>query len=381
LTSVCVLGSTGSIGTQTLDVARDLPGVKVVGLAARSGWKQVLEQARETGATVVALEDAEAAASAEREKASFGLPNLTVLAGEDAASRLAALPDADVVVHAIPGFRGIRPLLTSLEAGKRVAFAGKEALVCAGDLLARHLSAGDRVIPVDSEHSAVFQCLLGEPREDVAEIVLTASGGALRDYTLEQMETVTPPVVLNHPTWKMGPKVTVDSATLFNKALEVMEAHHLFGMPVSKIRVVVHRQSIVHSMVTFKDGSAKAQMSRPDMRLAIAYAISYPRRVPVVPPLFPYVGNLTFEEPDLERFPCLDLGFRAQEMGGTAPCALSVADEELVNLFLSGRIRFLDIQRTLARILDRCQPREVDSVEVLEETRLWATATVRELLS
>lgn len=381
MTSVCVLGSTGSIGTQTLDVARDLPGVKVVGLAARSGWKQVLEQARETGATVVALEDAEAAASAEREKASFGLPNLTVLAGEDAASRLAALPDADVVVHAIPGFRGIRPLLTSLEAGKRVAFAGKEALVCAGDLLARHLSAGDRVIPVDSEHSAVFQCLLGEPREDVAEIVLTASGGALRDYTLEQMETVTPPVVLNHPTWKMGPKVTVDSATLFNKALEVMEAHHLFGMPVSKIRVVVHRQSIVHSMVTFKDGSAKAQMSRPDMRLAIAYAISYPRRVPVVPPLFPYVGNLTFEEPDLERFPCLDLGFRAQEMGGTAPCALSVADEELVNLFLSGRIRFLDIQRTLARILDRCQPREVDSVEVLEETRLWATATVRELLS
>ncbi|MGE5578668.1 MAG: 1-deoxy-D-xylulose-5-phosphate reductoisomerase [Bacillota bacterium] len=381
MTSLCILGSTGSIGTQTLAVARNLPDVQVVGLAARSGWRQLLEQAKETGASVVGLEDAESAATAEREKASFGLADLTVLSGKTAASTLAALPDADIVVHAIPGFRGIKPLVASLEAGKRVAFAGKEALVCAGDLLSHHLRAEGKVIPVDSEHSAIFQCLLGEPREDVTEIVLTASGGALRDFTLEQMASVTPPIVLNHPTWKMGPKVTVDSATLFNKALEVMEAHHLFGMPMSKIRVAVHRQSIVHSMVTFRDGSTKAQMSRPDMRVAIAYAISYPRRVPVAPSLFPYVGALTFEEPDLDRFPCLGLGFRAQEMGGTAPCALSVADEELVDLFLTGRIRFLDIQETLAGVLDRCRPREVDSVEVLEETRLWATATVRELLS
>jgi 1-deoxy-D-xylulose-5-phosphate reductoisomerase len=381
LIAICVLGSTGSIGTQTLDVARAIPGVRVVGLAARAGWKQVLEQAKETGASVVALEDVGAAAAAEREKASFGLPHLTVLAGEEAASKLAALPDADVVVHSVPGFRGIRPLMASLEAGKRVAFAGKEALVCAGDLLSGHLSTGDRVIPVDSEHSAIFQCLLGEPRENVSEIVLTASGGALRDLTREQMASVTPSVVLNHPTWKMGPKVTVDSATLFNKALEVMEAHHLFAIPTSKIRVVVHRQSIVHSMVAFRDGSVKAQMSRPDMRGAIAYAITYPKRVPVVPPLFPYVGALTFEEPDLDRFPCLGLGFQAQEMGGTAPCALSVADEELVNLFLSGKIGFLDIQKTLGQVLERCRPREVDSVEVLEETRLWALSTVREILS
>lgn len=381
MTSICVLGSTGSIGVQSLDVAKHLPGIRVVGLAARSNWEQVLSQARETGASVVALEDEVSAEKANLEKASFGLPNLTVLSGTEAASVVASLPEADVVVHALPGFRGIRPLLSSLAAKKRVAFAGKEALVCAGALVERYLRAGACLVPVDSEHSAIFQCLLGERMDRVSEIVLTASGGALRDYSLEQMARVTPAEVLNHPTWKMGPKVTVDSATLFNKALEVMEAHHLFGVPYGNLKVVVHRESVVHSMVTYVDGSTKAQLARPDMRLAIAYALTYPDRLPVAPSLSPYLGTLTFEEPDLGRFPSLSLGFRAGEVGGTAPCVVSVADEILVDEFLAGRIGFLDIYKTLAAVLDRTRPRAVDGVEVLEEAREWAKSQVRELLS
>lgn len=381
MTSLSVLGSTGSIGVQSLDVAESLPGMRVVGLAARSDWRAILTQAAKTGALVVALEDPEAAERAKIEKHSLGLRRLKVLSGDEGASEVAALPGVDVVVHALPGFRGIKPLLASLTAGKRVAFAGKEALVCAGDLIAPYLRSGASLVPVDSEHSAVFQCLAGERMEEVSEVVLTASGGALRDYSLEEMAGVTASSVLNHPTWKMGKKVTVDSATLFNKALEVIEAHHLFGVPYSKIKVVVHRESIVHSMVTFVDGSTKAQAARPDMRLAIAYGLSYPQRLPVVPSLSPYLGTLTFEEPDLDRFPSLALGFRAGQAGGTAPCVVSVADEILVQEFLSGRIGFLDIPRVLMAVLEDYRPKPVTGVEVLETERAWAEARVRELLS
>lgn len=293
---------------------------------------------------------------------------------------MATLPESDVVVHALPGFSGIRPLLASLQAGKRVAFAGKEALVCAGDLISPYLRAGAPLVPVDSEHSAIFQSLLGEKMEDVAEIVLTASGGALRDYSSDRLAQVTAAEVLNHPTWKMGKKVTVDSASLFNKALEVMEAHHLFGVPYAKIRVVVHRESVVHSMVTFVDGSTKAQAAKPDMRLAIAYGITYPNRFPVVQSLSPYVGTLTFEEPDLQRFPSLRLGFWAGDAGGTAPCVLSVADEILVEEFLAGRIGFLDIHRILEAVLKGYEPKPVTGMEVLETEKAWAERRVRGLL-
>ncbi len=378
MTSACLLGSTGSIGTQTIDVAKRLPDVRITGLAAKSNWRLVLSQAKETGATAVSLDDDEAARAADANKASFGLPGLEVLSGSEGASSLATRPCVDVVVHAVPGFRGIRPLLASLSAGKRVAFAGKEALVCAGDLIAEETRP--LIVPVDSEHSAIFQCLSGERREDVLELVLTASGGALRDYSIEQMRTVTPREVLSHPTWKMGPKVTVDSATLFNKTLEVIEAHHLFGVPFEKIKVVLHRQSTVHSMVTFADGSTKALLSRPDMRSAIAYALTYPKRASLVEPLSPYMGTLTFEEPDLVRFPSLLLGYLAGEMGGTAPCALSCADEILVQEFLSGRIGFLDIHKILEAVLDRCEPCPVTGVEALEEARDWAVNETRSFL-
>jgi len=381
LTVLAILGSTGSIGTQALDTVKGLPDCKVAALSARSSWREALQQARESGAEVVALEDAGAAETARREKDGLGLHGLQILDGLEGTLKVAALPEAGVIVHAIPGFRGIRPLLASLEAGKRVAFAGKEALVSAGDLVApyiRHRKGA--LVPVDSEHSAIFQCLLGENPADVAEIVLTASGGALRDLGAADMAFVTPEEVLSHPTWRMGKKITVDSAGLFNKALEVIEAHYLFDVPYSKIRVVIHRESVVHSMVTFRDGATKAQASRPDMRLAIAYGITYPQRQPeVIPSLSPYAGTLTFEEPDLRRFPGLRLGYQAGEMGGTAPCVLSAADEILVDEFLAGRVGFTQIYRVLEAVLEGYEPRRVTGPDVLDAERDWAERRVREL--
>jgi 1-deoxy-D-xylulose-5-phosphate reductoisomerase len=331
---------------------------------------------------VIALENPSAARMAEREKASFGLNRLMVLSGPDGIARCAELDEATVVVHAVPGFSGITPLLRALESGKRVAFAGKEALVSAGELVLPYLRREPgRLVPVDSEHSAVFQCLLGEDPESVAEIVLTASGGALRDHDADRLRRVTPEEVLAHPTWKMGKKITVDSATLVNKSLEVMEAHYLFGVPYEKLKVVVHRQSIVHSVVTFVDGSTKAQASVPDMSLAISYGITYPERHPgVVASLSPYYGTLTFEEPDVERFPGVTLGHKAGEMGGTAPCALSHADEFLVREFLAGRIAFTDISRVLCRLLEDYKPRPVDGLAVLRQEALRAERKAGELL-
>lgn len=365
-----------------MDVVRSLPGCSVAALSARSNWRTALEQAKEFGARVLALEDEAAAEAARRERHSLGLDGLQVVSGAEGALCAATLPEAGVVVHAIPGFRGAAPLIASLEAGKRVALAGKEALVSAGDLVAPYLRRReDALVPVDSEHSALFQCLRGEDPEDVEELVLTASGGALRDMPSADMAEVTPEEVLSHPTWRMGRKVTVDSASLFNKALEVIEAHHLFGMPYPKIRVVVHRSSVVHSMVTFRDGTTKALAARPDMRLAIAYAITYPRRAPgITQTLAPYNGTLSFERPDTARFPNLLLGYKAGEMGGTAPCVLSLADEILVEEFLAGRIGFLDIGRVLSAVLQGYEPREVTGLDVLQSETEWAARRVRELL-
>lgn len=350
-------------------------------LSARANWKAALSQAKDCGARMLALEDPEAAASAEREKRSAGLDDLRILSGEAGTLSAATAAEADVVVHAIPGFQGIAPLLASLEAGKRVAFAGKEALVSAGDLVEPFIRRNrDALVPVDSEHSALFQCLNGEDPGDVDEIVLTASGGALRDMPAMDMIDVTPEEVLNHPTWRMGKKVTVDSASLFNKALEVMEAHHLFGVPYSKIKVAVQRTSVVHSMVTFRDGTTKAVAARPDMRVAIAYAITYPRRAAsIAPSLAPYVGAIAFEKPDTARFPNLLLGYKAGEMGGTAPCVLSLADEILVEEFLSGRIGFLDIGKTLSAVLDGYESKQVTGLAVLSSEARRAERKVRDL--
>ncbi len=363
-------------------MVRRTPGLQVISLAAGSRWESALRQAAEFGARVLALEDAEAASEARRQKSSFGMDDLEVLSGPEGAEKAAILPDVDVVLHAIPGFAGVGPLLSSLEKGKRIAFAGKEALVCAGDLFSGYITGNQRFVPVDSEHSAIFQCLVGEDPCEVSEIVLTASGGALRDLPEDRLSSVTPDDVLKHPTWQMGKKITVDSATLFNKGLEVIEAHYLFGLPYERIKVVLHRESIVHSMVTFRDGTTKAQASRPDMRLAISYGLTYPGRMDrVIPSLAPYRGTLTFEEVDTVRFPSLSLCYRAGEIGGSAPCVLSCADEVLVQEFLSGRIGFSHIPAVLKEILDSYDPKKVDGMETLIEERKWAVRRVREILN
>lgn len=379
--TVSILGSTGSIGLQALDVVRRTPGLRVISIAARSGWEAALRQAAEFGVGVLALADARAASEAQRQKSSLGMEDLEVLSGPEGVEKAATLQDVDVVLHAIPGFAGISPLLSSLEKGKRIAFAGKEALVCAGELVSQYITGNQRFVPVDSEHSAISQCLRGEDPCEVSEIVLTASGGALRDLPEDRIPFVTPDDVLRHPTWQMGRKITVDSATLFNKGLEVIEAHHLFGLPYERIKVVLHRESIVHSMVTFRDGTTKAQASRPDMRLAISYGLTYPERLDrVIPSLAPYRGTLTFEEVDTVRFPSLSLCYRAGEIGGSAPCVLSCADEVLVQEFLAGRIGFSHIPVVLKELLDSYDPKKVDGMEILEEEREWAVRRVREIL-
>jgi len=381
LIGVSILGSTGSIGTQTLGVIQRIPGFRVAALASRTRWETVLAQAKEFGVSVVALLDEEAGRKAQKAKSSMGLSRLKVLSGPEGLEEVSSLEEVQIVVHAIPGIGGLRPLVSALRSGKRVAFAGKEALVSGGDLLVPFMKRPGSLVPVDSEHSAIFQCIHGENPDDVAEIILTASGGAFRDLSLEEMENVMPEAALKHPTWKMGPKITVDSATLFNKALEVMEAHYLFGVGYDRIKVVIHRESIVHSMVTFKDGSTKAQMAIPDMRLAIAYALTYPKRQEnVVAKLDPFPGTLTFTEPDLARFPCLSLGYEAGKKGGTAPCVLSYADEVAVKAFLDGTLPFTGIYRTLRKVLDEYIPHKPNDVEDLERETEIMDVQVRRMI-
>ena len=370
------------MGSQAIDVIMGNPNLKAVGLAAGTNWRTVLRQAKILGIRKVALSNESAAREANRNKNAMGLENLEVFFGQEGLCQIASLPEADTVLHAIPGFEGIRPLLASLHGGKQVALTGKESLVSAGELIRPFLEQGpNSIIPVDSEHSAIFQCLRGENRLDIDHIILTASGGAFRDLGLAELERIGPDDALKHPTWKMGPKVTVDSATLFNKTLEVMEAHYLFGIGYDKIKVTIHRESIVHSLVTFKDGSTMAQLGRPDMRLPIAYALNYPERQGgVTLPLGPALGTLTFHEPDFERFPCLGLGYQAGRIGGTAPCVLSMADEIVVREFLAGRVPFTKIYIILKTVLDRYQPKSPDSVEILEQEALWAESETRKTI-
>ena len=382
LKNIVILGSTGSVGMQAIQVITNQPGLKAAGLAAYKNWMQILKQAKMLNVPKIALWDTEAARKAEQNKRHMGLGDLEVLPGPQGLMHLASLPCADTVLHAIPGFAGVKLLLSSLENGKRVALAGKEALVCAGELIRPYLQKHNMILPVDSEHSAIFQCLQGEKRDDVDYITLTASGGAFRDLTKDELNKIGPAQALRHPTWRMGPKITVDSASLFNKALEVMEAHYLFGLPYDKIKVVIHRESIVHSMVTFRDGSTKAQLAKPDMRLPIAYALGYPNRQPrILKNGHTVIGSLTFEEPDLERFPCLGLGYEAGRIGVTAPCVISVADEIVVREFLYGKVDFVKIYTILKTVLDNHQPKTPNSIEMLEAEAKWAEAETRKAIN
>ncbi|HIE32463.1 MAG TPA: 1-deoxy-D-xylulose-5-phosphate reductoisomerase [Thermodesulfobacteriaceae bacterium] len=348
-----VLGSTGSVGRQTLEVVSAFPEkFRVLALTAASNWKLLVEQARKFRPQAVVILKSEYYPLVRE-----ALPKeVEVFSGEEALCEVASWPEAELVVSAIVGMAGLRPTLSALSVGKTVALANKEALVVGGDLIRRiRLKTGARILPVDSEHSALFQVLKGHRRREVSRLILTASGGPFLRTPKERFPEITPEEALKHPRWHMGAKITVDSATLMNKGLEVIEAHQLFGVPYRRIEVVIHPESIVHSLVEFRDGSTLAQMSLPDMRLPIAYALSYPERLPLPYPRLnlPEVGRLTFEAPDFEKFPCLRMAYEAGEKGGFFPVVLNAANEETVAAFLSGSIRFDHIPQVIEETLNR----------------------------
>ncbi|MFC1907056.1 1-deoxy-D-xylulose-5-phosphate reductoisomerase [Chloroflexota bacterium] len=370
---IAILGSTGSIGRQTLDVIRALPErFRVVGLAAGRNSDLLAQQVAEFQPRLVSCQSNQALqppASAEYE----------VLSIED----MARHPEVDTVVIATSGKAGLTPTLAAVKEGKTVCLANKEALVMAGRIVCGEAARqGARILPIDSEHSAIWQCLNGE-KEQPNRLILTASGGPFRNYSPAQLKGVTVEQALQHPSWQMGPKVTIDSATLMNKGLEIIEAHWLFGMPFDRIEVLVHPQSIVHSMVEFTDGSVKAQLSCPDMRLPIQYALSYPERWPnpQLPQLdWDCISKLDFEPPDYDNIPCLKLAIEAGTMGETYPAVLCGADEMAVEMFLYHRIGFVDIARCVERTLEQHQAIANPTLEEILAADAWARDKVQQIM-
>mgnify|MGYP000050713036 FL=1 len=348
---VCVLGSTGSIGTQTLDVARRHPEfVKIVALSANTQAELLLEQAREFSIEHVVLANAEIA---EAWRARFAEIGATLHAGPEAIVELCNLPEVDMVVNSLVGAAGMQASYATLVAGKQLALANKESLVVGGDVL-MPLSTHETLLPIDSEHGAIYQCLLGEDPAEVTRLWVTASGGPFRGKKAADLQNITVEQALSHPTWNMGRKISIDSSTLMNKGLEVIEAHHLFAMPYDKIAVVVQPQSAIHSMVEFTDGSVKAHLGTTDMRIPIQFALSYPARwsAPVEPLDFRTLGSLEFEAPDLETFRCLALAIEAGTTGGTLPAVMNAANEVAVAAFLDEQIPYLGIAELVERTMN-----------------------------
>jgi 1-deoxy-D-xylulose-5-phosphate reductoisomerase len=375
-----VLGSTGSIGENTLDVAARHPErYRIVALAARANHDALFAQCQRCRPDYAALLDRAAAAKLTARLTAAGLPT-RVLAGPDALTAVATLPEAELVMAAIVGAAGLAPTLAAAAAGKQLLLANKEALVLAGPLLIDAARAsGARILPIDSEHNAIFQCLppaaaAGQAAPGVARILLTASGGPFLQTRREELANVTPEQAVAHPNWRMGPKISVDSATLMNKGLELIEACHLFAVAPDRVRVIIHPQSIVHSLVEFDDGSVLAQMSQPDMRVPIAHALGWPDRIASgVPSLdLVRVGRLSFEMPDLERFPCLSLAEQAARAGGTAPAVLSAANEVAVAAFLGRRLNFGGIAGVIESVLQQHQTGPVASLDDALAADAWA---------
>ncbi len=379
--TIALLGSTGSIGRSTLRVVEAHAGAfRVVALAAGRNVERLAVQVERHRPSLVAVADREAAA---RLRARVSAP-VKVVEGAEGLIEAATHPEADTVVCALVGALGVRPTWAAVAAGRRVALANKEALVVAGaQLVQLAAESGAVLLPVDSEHNALHQCLRGEPKEAVRRLWLTASGGPFRDCPLEALAGVTPEEALRHPTWSMGPKITVDSATLMNKGLEVIEAHWLFGLRAECIRVVVHPQSVVHSMVEFVDGAFKAHLGATDMAHPIQYALTWPERWPAALESFDpvAVGRLEFCEPDPERFPCLALGYEALARGGAAPAVLNAANEVAVAAFLEGRIRFTEIPRLIRQALDVLGDAPGGEVDALLEADARARRCVGEWIA
>ena len=351
---LAILGSTGSIGTQTLDIVRAYPDrYRAYALCAHRSIDLLVQQAKEFHPEVVCIADESLYETLKERLADL---NCKVWAGADAIAEVVTMPSVDIVVAAMVGYAGLRPTIEAIKAGKTIALANKETLVVAGeiicDLAVKHHTP---ILPVDSEHSAIFQSLVGEDRSEIEKILLTASGGPFRTFSLEQMKTVTAADALKHPNWEMGAKITIDSASMMNKGFEVIEAKWLFGVPVEKIQVLLHPQSIVHSAVQFTDGAIKAQLGAPDMRLPIQYALSFPERLASDFPradLFA-LKNLTFEEPDLARFPNLGLAYEAMRRGGNIPCVLNAANEVVNLAFREGRCGFLQMSDVIAETMSK----------------------------
>ncbi len=364
---IVVLGSTGSIGRQALDVVEESSELEVVGLAASSSYKLIEEQASRFNVTQVALTDDQAAI-----KLAGSWPEGDVLTGSDGLSKLISSSDAELVLNAIVGAAGLMPTVVALTEGRDLALANKESLVIGGDLVTQLAEAKNaQIIPVDSEHSAIFQLIRGERLSDnpgtVEKLVLTASGGPFRGLNRDQLSDASPSQALSHPTWEMGGKISVDSATMMNKGLELIEAYHLFNVPLNMIEVVVHPQSIVHGMIHLIDGSSIAHLGTPDMRVPISYALHFPNRaeLPLETLDLSKVGELTFEEPDTETFGCVGLAKEAARDGGTLPCTMNAANEIAVGLFLEDRLPFLEIERVVAETMERCPSRPIESFESL----------------
>lgn len=378
---ISILGSTGSIGTQTLDIVQQYPDrFQVVGLATGRNVTLLAAQVQQFRPEIVAIQD-----QSQLPELKAAIANLDytpqILAGEEGVVEVARYGDAEIVVTGIVGCAGLLPTLAAIEAGKNIALANKETLIAGGPvvlpLVAKH---GTKLLPADSEHSAIFQCLQGVPPEGLRRILLTASGGAFRDLPVERLPFVTVQDALKHPNWTMGRKITVDSATLMNKGLEVIEAHYLFGVDYDAIDIVIHPQSIIHSLIELQDTSVLAQLGWPDMRLPLLYALSWPDRLATNWETLDLVkaGDLTFREPDHQKYPCMQLAYAAGRAGGSLPAVLNAANEQAVALFLEEKIRFLDIPRLIETACDRfsIHNRPTPSLDDILEADRWARATV-----
>ncbi len=380
-----LIGSTGSIGQNTLRVVEHLSHrFQIFALAANSAARQLAEQAAQFHPAVVAIGDAGRVDEFQQRCRELKVSIPEIVTGESGLRKITSAADVDIVVSAAVGAAGIQPTYTAVASGKTVALANKEAMVIAGELLRKTAaSTGARIIPVDSEHSALDQCLRSGQRAEVRRLILTASGGPFRDTPHDRFSSITPEEALKHPTWKMGKRITVDSATLMNKGLEVIEARWLFDIPAEKIDIMVHPQSVMNSMVEFVDGSVVGQLGTADMRQPIQYALTYPERLssPVPPLDWNLASRLDFMQPDRRKFPCISLAYRAIEAGGTAPAVLNAADEIAVEAFLNRKISFSDIPKLIAGTLEAHKPNQADRLETIIEADTWARKYALQWLS
>ena len=377
---IAILGSTGSIGVNTLDIVRNSKNrFKVSGLAAGGNIALLEKQIREFKPKYAALFDEKKASLLKKR---LGRLKVEIFSGIEGLIKVASIPDTKMVVSAIVGAAGLFPTFAALKCGKDIALANKETLVIAGELFMKHSRKKRvRIIPVDSEHSAIFQCINGTTNRKIKKIILTASGGPFLTYPAKKFEKITTRKALNHPNWNMGPKITIDSATLMNKGLEVIEAHWLFGIDENRIDVVIHPESIVHSMVEFIDTSIIAQMGLPDMRVPINYALNYPERVSTNLPTLNLtkIKTLTFSEPNYKKFPCLKYAFHALRIGRTMPAVLNAANEVAVQAFLNGSISFTGIPKIIKKIMRKHQPKKVRKISDIMQADLWARAEAKKL--